>query len=752
VRIKQRSTRSAGQLGNWRDLEELRKELTGILLAWTTNVTVIVTVKDGASSQKIQLRASKTVERFDTEVGFLTHVCSTLSHAEFISSAEKPSWISMHASTRKLSILGAVSLEPAPTKIVQFISFGINPLFSRDGHNILYEDINRLFRNSFFGSEDTIDDMNERREIRGPNDRRWKSDGFSNKELKIPRRGVDRHPMFVIKIQASSRDPSYVGDDINDLMNDKHGTLGSVTELLHAMILEFLRVHKFQPKTTRPLFNPNGHGFQSEENPLDSDPLLITEHTNESANSTPSSHETRVNSRAMRLGKAFGSGSGAQSPNVRLPSITQAHLEQTESPFDGWSRVKRGKRTPATKNSIGHSDCPTRISQQVSTTIVKSGKVAQQPFGDLPLPMSVGLGVIDDSFEDDITTWVNPITTETFLVNSRTGFVVLPIKLNKQSAYQQSFRTEDAQCRAPTVSEASTQRSDHLASSQSSWIGEVLRNWDNPVFRPTEPEIPQISVDGIYGGLGAQCERKRKFTQPETGKTLREIPGGLGGRISKEALSRAEIVSQVDKKFVLTKIRGNSTTSDSCDIVGSKETLVMVDQHAADERYRVEELLKELCTKAQDHNSHPEAPLVAPEVRTTSLEKPLCLAVSHQEAQLLRTYMPHFVRWGILYDLPQPSNNTGPRQQQNIVVRSLPAGIVERCKVDSKLLIDLIRSEAWKCAENELRHSDWPKSNINQDIGIGEREHEAKHNWIRNMHDCPQGILDLLNSRACRSM
>ena len=66
-------------------------------------------------------------------------------------------------------------------------------------------------------------------------------------------------------------------------------------------------------------------------------------------------------------------------------------------------------------------------------------------------------------------------------------------------------------------------------------------------------------------------------------------------RFTRDDLRRAEIINQVDNKFIACRVskrhcdnRGQAPYPDS-------PILVLVDQHAADERVRVERFLKELC-------------------------------------------------------------------------------------------------------------------------------------------------------------
>ena len=118
--------------------------------------------------------------------------------------------------------------------------------------------------------------------------------------------------------------------------------------------------------------------------------------------------------------------------------------------------------------------------------------------------------------------------------------------------------------------------------------------------------------------------------------------------------------------------------------------------------------------------------------------------VSLEEITLLQSYQWHFADWGIIYDLPTQTSKRNyiagnSSTASSVVVLSVPQLIQERCKQEPKLLIRLIRTELWNVHESRrlptasLANTSPPK------------------NWLERVHTCPQGIIDMLNSRACRS-
>ena len=107
--------------------------------------------------------------------------------------------------------------------------------------------------------------------------------------------------------------------------------------------------------------------------------------------------------------------------------------------------------------------------------------------------------------------------------------------------------------------------------SKVSTVPHGLSQWINPVYTSTEPRIPLL----------------------ETISTKQSIT------ITLPDLLTAKIINQIDRKFILISIPQNPchlNPPSAADIKNGNDsyTLAVIDQHAADERYRLERLIEQL--------------------------------------------------------------------------------------------------------------------------------------------------------------
>lgn len=133
-------------------------------------------------------------------------------------------------------------------------------------------------------------------------------------------------------------------------------------------------------------------------------------------------------------------------------------------------------------------------------------------------------------------------------------------------------------------------------------------------------------------------------------------------------LAKAKVISQVDRKFVACTIANE---------LGEK-TLVLVDQHAADERVRVERFLKDLCMGFLNHD---EFILEGAELE---LEPPVPVLLSRREAEKLATsedYQSSFTAWGFRFHdlrLDRVSSGTNCDDYIQVYLQGIPDVVSEK--------------------------------------------------------------------------
>lgn len=194
------------------------------------------------------------------------------------------------------------------------------------------------------------------------------------------------------------------------------------------------------------------------------------------------------------------------------------------------------------------------------------------------------------------------------------------------------------------------------------WIEDALNA--NEAYPPTDSPIPIVKT-GISDGLH---------------------------KIDRVDLKQVQVVGQVDGKFI------------AC--VSPNGTLILVDQHAADERIRVERFLKELDDGAIVEIDPP---------------KPVLLT-SHELRKLaLDDTRAAFLRWGIRFLDVQPVETLQGGYQQ-VLVDQVPAVVYEKIMMNDELR-DVIRGFLAKL-----------------DSGIS----------VNTLRGCPDELLELVKSKACR--
>lgn len=745
VRVKRRAIQ-AEKSSFTRDWERLTSAIVALLIPWPAAVSI--SIRDFGSRQTLSFKTGSEPKKW------VNDSCRLLYQASLCDSPSVSDWVPIGASSPTLSFSGFVSRRPVATKRVQFISLGILPLSNDFRCNVLYEEVNKVFADSSFG---IVENENDDVEI----SERDTADGFTQRELKA-RKGVDRWPMFILKL-SSTTSPL----DMDDILDDRQPSLTIITDLLKAMFFEFLKRNHCRPRQvalstkSKSASQPQpGSSYRADD--------LASLATSRKKQKTLGSDLRLTSSSTPEISQRE-----AQDGRFNSPLTISFHVKsgKTLHTFEGSapsrSRTQSGSATP---NQTSQNSTPSRITDgSRASTIAEAfrsplfdadGKLTRKPFDDIdPREMLSGgtdrgpgttlkqaerpIATSGPAPRDETIEQINPATQMVTTSNSRTGLVVSPKRLTT-SRRQSAQKSKEASCDTEA----------HIGERKTTtpWVADLISKWKNPVFELTDPPIPKLR--DVVESLGLEARATGQHCQLEhamftTGTRHEAAAMGLQGRLSKRTLQKVHLIAQVDRKFILATLPFDHVKGGAAEIVPSSEptyVLALIDQHAADERCRVEELMEGYFRPFTESNGVRVWKAV-----TETLSKPVQFELSGQDKDILREFQSYFAYWGICYDVEAAASghkdrNVSRHTKANVAVRSLPPAILERCRTDPRLMADLIRREAWKLKDEDrlIQLSvPIPVSPGGLDSGIPA--------WVSLFHACPSGIVDLINSRSCRS-
>lgn len=720
-------------------------DIVALLMPWPAAVSV--SIRDSGSQQTLSFKTGSELKKW------VNDSCRLLYQASLCDSPSVSDWVPIGASSPTLSFSGFVSRRPVATKRVQFISLGILPLSNEFRCNVLYEEVNKVFADSSFG---VVENENDDVEISERNT----ADGFTQRELKA-RKGVDRWPMFFLKLS-----PTTSSLDMDNILDDRQPSLAIITDLLKAMFFEFLKRNHCRPRQVA-LSTKSKSASQSQ---------YSSSYRADDFASLAASRKQKILAPDLRL-------TGSSTPETFQREVQDC---RPDSPLAISFRVKTGKtlqtfeesatsrlRTQsgsATPHQTSRNSTPGRITDGLRASTPAeafrpplfdaNGKLTRKPFDDID-PREILSGSIDrepgltlqqaerpvatsgSAPRDETIEQTNQATQMVITSNPRTGLIVSPKRL-----------TISRRRSAQKSKEASRDTEKHIGETKTTtpWVADLISKWKNPVFELTDPPIPKLP--DVVESLGLEARATGQHCHHEqamfnTGTRHEAAAMGLQGRLSKSTLQKAHLIAQVDRKFIFAKLPFDHIQGGAVESSAPSEpsyVLALIDQHAADERCRVEELMAGYFKPFTESDGVRVWKAV-----TETLSKPVQFELSGQDKDVLREFQSYFAYWGICYDVEAAASGHKDRKisrdtKAKVVVRSLPVAILERCRTDPRLLADLIRREAWKVKDEDRLIQPpvpVPVSPVGLDSGIPA--------WISLFHACPSGIVDLINSRSCRS-
>ncbi|KAK1825525.1 DNA mismatch repair protein [Friedmanniomyces endolithicus] len=806
VRVKQRASAEAGGADDQRAWQELKHAVVALLLAWPAPCGVRIRGVNceprtlSLSGRNSAINGALTEKTLNQLVGKpmksdFRDALPILFQAGITSPDSRHKWVPVSASAQGVCVRGAICLDPAPTKQCQFVSIGIRPCDSGSDHRDLYDAVNRVVANSSFGAVEDATVIDEAEKMRRKHDRRYKNDGYTQKQLQ-GRKSVDRWPMFVLQLQAGDRlTPALAKSTSESSLNAmKRGRRGNEeqTAPLPALSPSLPRPSSVSglskraaaatpttPSLKRPATTTGATASKKRrvvdlsDTPASRGVLSLRQSNSAYFDGLSRTKSGRANllDDHSKVRKEKTAASGQNGTFVATATPTKEHIFNL-------SVVEAGQLS-SVLSTPGPRPEPEAFQQVRATCDAGTAHHASDDFGSIDgealleatrraefgthsnerTDQPLGLGntcrlTVADLVEGDIMNWMDPITKQTHRVNTRTGGVLpttsnvhntvsKPASVRVAAPFRQKAAIDISVSSAGQVLRLANRSLPSHATSEPQWLHGFLKDWDNPVFqKQAEEQIAVVSFDGP--GLDPAEGYKHRCADHALTQHFAETGDKGTSKISKAGLNKAKVIRQVDDKFILCSIPG-------MEVNDWHETLVLVDQHAASERVILEGLLTELCTPVNPNAlaaSYTTNTGLRPPIQTTVLERPQRFLVSEKESELFAKHARHFADWGILYDVMYTAGTLAASQvrespsEYRLTVRTLPAGIAERCTLLPNLLIELLRSEVWNVAQ-----SPGPALGRVEDGS----EQEQEHVWLRRIGSCPKGILEMLNSRACRS-
>ncbi|XP_070448980.1 DNA mismatch repair protein Mlh3 isoform X6 [Equus przewalskii] len=171
----------------------------------------------------------------------------------------------------------------------------------------------------------------------------------------------------------------------------------------------------------------------------------------------------------------------------------------------------------------------------------------------------------------------------------------------------------------------------------------LFSEWDNPVFA----RYPEVALDVSSGQAESLAVKIHNILYPY--------------RFTKEMIHSMQVLQQVDNKFIACLM--STKTEENGEAGGN--LLVLVDQHAAHERVRLEQLIIDSYEKQQPQGSGRKKLL------SSTISPPLEISVTEEQRRLLRCYHNSLEDLGLEILFPDTSDSL-------VLVGKVPLCFAER--------------------------------------------------------------------------
>lgn len=292
--------------------------------------------------------------------------------------------------------------------------------------------------------------------------------------------------------------------------------------------------------------------------------------------------------------------------------------------------------------------------------------------------------------------WKDPATGETFVVDARTG------NSYPQNAAAGSSNQDTSGTPVPRTRRSLGERDSARTATAPAWIAEALQA--NEAYRSLEQKIPILPNSGDFVqrfashscDQGSSARRRAGYQQ----QTFQPWDAPNLGRFCKDDLRHALILGQVDRKFIACVMHPTADAENSQSETGALHgggALVLIDQHAADERVQVERFFRELCEGFLSHR--PPSPTTVSRqddiggggggVCTRKLNPPVNILLTRPEAERIaasHNTREAFSRWGVTLttpSVPVRPVDSGPDHASyiQVAVNTVPEVVAEKVRL-----------------------------------------------------------------------
>ncbi|KDN51247.1 hypothetical protein RSAG8_00876, partial [Rhizoctonia solani AG-8 WAC10335] len=332
--------------------------------------------------------------------------------------------------------------------------------------------------------------------------------------------------------------------------------------------------------------------------------------------------------------------------------------------------------------------------------------------------------------------WIDPSTGESFSIDSQTGnSLPRPRSLGQTQTDRPAANNDSSEFSSVLHLDRRWLKKDGLGAPGVSgsnaevptWLADALKRNDTFAFPEKSvfaTKIASLNTPSRHHGLkprahtGVPLENNRVSNLTQSSQSISK-------NFSRTDLHNSEVIAQVDMKFIACVFRIAAT---------SERILVLVDQHAADERVRVERYLKRLCTG-----------FIRGAVEIFRFDSPTKILLARREAEILARSdtLNALLRWGLCVEIDVPSALDGRNsieghdfcQAEVIFVPD----VVSKRLVDKRELSDFVKATVTIIDAEGCNHWPPPSSSNMEDS-----------DWVKALRFCPLPLFELVNSRACR--